>query len=145
MAEIPTSLSKYERLVSYGATGVQAGALLAILVATVFGLVPEYQLAVNFIIAPLYILGLIYALLGLRPLSKRKPALALLLRRIERDGNIVDAGADRLLHVAKAKPRLRPARLDLPRQHAPMAARPEQAESIVHDPSLTIDPPQPPG
>ena len=79
MAEIPTSLSKYERLVSYGATGVQAGALLAILVATVFGLVPEYQLAVNFIIAPLYILGLIYALTGLRPLSKRKPALALLL------------------------------------------------------------------
>lgn len=79
MAEIPTSLSKYERLVSYGATGVQAGALLAILVATIFGLVPEYQLTVNFVIAPLYILGLIYALTGLRPLSKRKPALALLL------------------------------------------------------------------
>ncbi len=79
MAEIPTSLSKYERLVSHGATGVQAGALVAILVATIFGLVPEYQLAVNFIIAPLYILGLIYALLGLRPLSARKPSLALLL------------------------------------------------------------------
>jgi PAS domain S-box-containing protein len=79
VAEIPTSLSKYERLVSYGATGVQAGALLAILAATIFGLVPEYQLTVNFIIAPLYILGLIYALLGLRPLSARKPSLALLL------------------------------------------------------------------
>lgn len=79
MAEITTSLSKYERLVSYGAAGVQAGSLLAIVVATAFGLVPEHQLAVDFIIAPLYIIGLIYAIVGLGPLSKRKPSLALLL------------------------------------------------------------------
>ena len=79
MAEITTSLSKYERLGSYGAAGVQAGALLAIVVATAFGLVPEHQIAVDFIIAPLYILGLIYAIVGLKPLANRKPALALLL------------------------------------------------------------------
>ena len=79
MAEIPTSLSKYERLVSYGAAGVQASALIAILATTVFGLVPEHRLAITFIVAPLYILGLMYAIVGLSPLSKRKPELALLL------------------------------------------------------------------
>ncbi len=79
MAEITNSLSKYERLVSYGAAGVQAGALLAIAVASAFGLLPEHGLIISFVIAPLYIIGLIYALLGLKRMSQRKPEVALLL------------------------------------------------------------------
>lgn len=79
MAEITNSLSKYERLVSYGAAGVQAGALLAIVVATAFGLITDHQLIISFVIAPLYIIGLTYALVGLKPMTKRKPDIALLL------------------------------------------------------------------
>lgn len=79
MAEITNSLSKYERLVSYGAAGVQAGALLAIALGSAFGLLPDHQLIISFVIAPLYIAGLAYALLGLKGMSKRKPEIALLL------------------------------------------------------------------
>ncbi len=79
MAEITHSLSRYEKLVGYGAAGVQAGALLAILIATVFRLVPEHQVALSFVVAPLFIVGLAYAILGLGPMSKRNSALALIL------------------------------------------------------------------
>lgn len=79
MAELANSLSKYERVVSYGAAGVQAGALLAIVVGTALGLITDHQLIISFVIAPLYIVGLGYALLGLKPMTQRKPDLALLL------------------------------------------------------------------
>lgn len=79
MAELVYSLSKYERSVSYGAAGIQVCLLLAIAVATALGLIPEHQMVISFIVVPLYMLGLAYALLGLKKMVQHKPDFAVLL------------------------------------------------------------------